>query len=116
MRLNIVGIGLELSPAIVRHVRGCVGRLQPGPSRSIGSVTVRLSDINGDRGGEDMRCRMLIRFQGGREAVVEAVNRDLYRAIDEAWGRAREAVRRRLKKQRTLRREYANRRQERLLA
>lgn len=109
MQLNMLGIGFSLSPAIVRHVQDRISRSLGSASDRMDKVVVRLTDINGDRGGEDMRCRMNLRLKNGPTVVVEAINRDLYSAIDSAALRAKEAVWRYLKKRRAIRRASAQR-------
>lgn len=62
----------------------------------IGRVSVRLSDINGPRGGADKRCHIRVAFAGMPDVVVDDTEIDLYVAIDHATDRARRAVDRRL--------------------
>jgi ribosome-associated translation inhibitor RaiA len=109
MRITIHGLGFELTAAIVRHVEDGVNRSLDIASDQVSGVSVRLDDINGDRGGADKRCRVVISMRPLRTIVVEAVGRDLYAAVDEALARARKSVKRHVKRRRTLRREYANR-------
>lgn len=63
-------------------------------------VQVRLSDINGPRGGSDKRCQLVIAMGDLPAIVVEDTSSDLYMAIDRSIGRAvhtvgRNVVRRR---------------------
>ena len=51
---------------------------------------VRLWDINGTRGGVDKACRVVVWLRGRGTIVVEAVDRDLYAAIDAAAAKLRE--------------------------
>ena len=57
-----------------------------------GSVTqrinVRLSDINGPRGGDDKRCQLVFTLQGLPSVVIEDTESNLYVAIDRAVERA----------------------------
>jgi ribosome-associated translation inhibitor RaiA len=69
---------------------------------------VRLRDVNGPRGGVDMGCRVVVWLRGRKAVIVDAVDRDLYAAVDLAAAKLREAVRRRLKRRRTLGRQYAH--------
>src|SRR3954470_23274668 len=107
MRLDIVGRSFALTDAIVGHVTGRVRAAFGAAAGQVGVVSVRLSDINGARGGVDKRCRLVVGLRNLRTVVVEAVHADLYAAVDEAAGRAKEAVRRHVKRRRTLGREYA---------
>jgi ribosomal subunit interface protein len=109
MRMTVFGLSFELTEAIVRHVESRL-RLSLGAAADrIESVSVRLSDVNGPRGGEDMRCRIVVYLRQGRAVVTEAVDENLYAAVDAAVARAKEAVWRFLRRRRTLRREYAYR-------
>lgn len=65
-------------------------------------VVMRLSDINGPRGGEDKRCHLQVILFGLPEVVVVDTEADLYIAIDRATDRAGRSVRRRIERQRTL--------------
>ena len=59
---------------------------------------MRLSDINGPRGGRDKRCRIQVPFAGKPNVVIEDTESDLYVAIDRAAERAERAVVRRLER------------------
>jgi len=65
-------------------------------------VVMRLSDINGPRGGEDKRCQLQVVLSGFADVVVEDTEADLYMAIDRATGRAGRSVARRIERQKTL--------------
>ena len=47
-------------------------------------VVMRLSDINGPRGGADKRCHLQVVLAGLPDVVVEDIEADLYVAIDRA--------------------------------
>ena len=66
----------------------------------IQQVVMRLSDINGPRGGADKRCHLRVVLTGLPDVVVEDTEADLYVAIDRATGRAGRTVGRRLARQR----------------
>ncbi len=51
-------------------------------------ATVRLSDVNGPRGGIDKRCQLELRTDGGVTAIVTSVASDWRTAIDHAVARA----------------------------
>jgi len=63
-------------------------------------VTVRLSDINGPRGGTDKRCLIEVRLRQLPAVVIEDTEADLYVAIDRAAERAGRTLARRLARQR----------------
>ena len=61
---------------------------------------MRLSDINGPRGGKDKRCHLELRLKGLPEVVIKDTEVDLYVAIDRAAERAGRALQRCLARQR----------------
>ncbi len=65
-------------------------------------IVVRLSDINGPRGGEDKRCHLQVVLAGLPDVVVEDTEADLYFAIDRAADRAGRSVMRKINRKQTL--------------
>ena len=66
---------------VLRRVRWLVPR-----------ATMRLSDVNGPRGGVDKRCQVELETDGNGKVVIQAVARDWRSAIDSALGRAARAL------------------------
>ena len=62
---------------VLRRVRWLVPR-----------ATVRLSDLNGPRGGIDKRCQVELRTDGAGSLVVASVANDWRTALDNALARA----------------------------
>jgi ribosomal subunit interface protein len=60
-------------------------------------VVVRLSDVNGPRGGVDKRCLIVCHVDGG-QIVVHADSRDAYTAVTHAANRLDEQIARRLRR------------------
>jgi hypothetical protein len=52
-------------------------------------ATVRLSDVNGPRGGLDKQCQIALRVEGRRTVVITALARDWRGALDGALARSR---------------------------
>lgn len=77
----------------LRHVFGCC-------ADRISRIMVRLSDINGPRGGVDKRCQIQVRLATLADVVIEDTEADLYVAIDRAAERAVRTVGRHLARQR----------------
>ena len=67
---------------------------------SIERITVRLSDINGPRGGHDQRCQIKVVLSGLPSIVVNETNSTLPRTIDRAIDAAAIAVRQRVQRRR----------------
>jgi ribosomal subunit interface protein len=63
-------------------------------------VRIRLSDINGPRGGCDKRCHLQVMLPGRTPVVIEDTQTNMYVAIDRAFERARRTLTRRLNRQR----------------
>lgn len=88
MEIDIQARNFLLTDGLKRHVQRrvlfAVGRFKDKVHR----VIVRLSDINGPRGGVDKRCQLLLRVDGMPDIVVADTEMDLYSAIDRAADRA----------------------------
>lgn len=69
---------------------------------SIQRVVVRLSDINGHRGGSDKRCHVQVQLQGMPDVLIEDVQPDLYLAITRSVERAARSVTRRVARAKAL--------------
>ncbi len=65
-------------------------------------VVVRLSDVNGPRGGNDKRCRLQLMLAGLPDVIVEDIQADLYAAIDRASDRAGRTLARKLERRRAV--------------
>ena len=61
---------------------------------SIERVSVRVTDVNGPRGGVDQRCRVKVVFSGLPSVVVERRHASMDGAIDTALRATEETVRR----------------------
>lgn len=68
---------------------------------SIERVSVRVSDVNGPRGGVDQRCRVKVVLIGLPSVVVERRHATTEAAIDTALRAAEDAVRRAVGRRRT---------------
>ena len=80
------------------HLRGALGRFR----NRLAAIEVRLSDLNGPRGGIDKRCHLNLRVGGLPAIVVEDTSDDLYAAITRSVSRARQTLTRRLRRARAL--------------
>lgn len=104
MRVDIQAKGFKLTQGLMQHTQHRLACDLNWARDHVSSVTVRLSDINGPRGGEDMRALVQVAIPGAQAVVVEDVKSDLYLAIDRAMERAGRAVARRVTRGRDLRR------------
>ena len=95
MRLEIRFLNLDSSPALRAHVERRLGFALRRFGDRVRSVTVRLADLNGPRGGVDKECRIVMQTRGGGRVLARARRSDLYDAASEAVGRLDEACGRR---------------------
>ncbi|MCC7343581.1 MAG: ribosome-associated translation inhibitor RaiA [Deltaproteobacteria bacterium] len=98
MKIEIRGIRKLISPAVREHARRrihfALGRFED----KVLAVTVRLSDPNGPRGGDDKCCKVEAKLRGHSGVFIEETGGDLYAAIDLAAERLGHAVRRGIEK------------------
>src|SRR5918998_2163446 len=92
VNLNIRGVnyelGDELEQYIERRLRFALGRF----AGRIGRVTVRLSDVNGPRGGVDKRCQIVVALVPRGVVMVEGSGDDVFALIARTAKRAGGAV------------------------
>lgn len=100
MQMDIQSHGFSLTDGIRDYVMKHLAYALAHGDESIMRVIVRLSDINGPRGGDDKRCLIEVRIKAAPAVVIEDTEADLYRAIDRAAERAGRTLARRLARQR----------------
>jgi ribosome-associated translation inhibitor RaiA len=69
-------------------------------SEHIENIKVRLSDINGSRGGIDKSCHITADVKGMEPVVIEDIQLDIFSAIDRAADRAGRSVARHISRRR----------------
>jgi len=88
MRIDVRGHEIAVTREIRNHVERrlqfALGRF----GRHVRRVTVRLSDVNGPRGGADKTCRIAVAMPRHQGMVVEDADASLYVAVDRAAERA----------------------------
>lgn len=110
MRIQILGDHLALTQEITdyatRRLETALGKFD----HRLEDVTMRVSDVNGPRGGTDKRCRVEVQFVrlGGEPIHIDETQEDLYAAIDATAARAKTAVVRRIEKAKTFTHESAS--------
>lgn len=99
MQIDIQTFRITLAPEqrerIRRRASFALSRLQSRIAR----VEVRLTDINGARGGVDKQCRVLLTLTSGPAAVVEDLDADLPTLIDRAFARAGRVAAKRIERE-----------------
>lgn len=100
MQIDIQARNFSLTGALRSHVERRLRFALTCFDDHIQRVVIRLSDINGPRGGADKRCHLQVVLDGLSDVVVEDIETNLYIAIDRATDRAGRTVGRRLARQR----------------
>ena len=100
MQIDIQARRFSLTKALSEYTKRRLGFAFGTRDTDIRRVAVRLSDINGPRGGVDKRCRIQVVLPCLPDVVIEDIDRDMYAAIDRAANRASRAVARKLARQR----------------
>lgn len=104
LRVDIRFRGLESSESlrayILRRIHLQVRRL----GKALAAVVVRLSDVNGPKGGVDKRCQVMLVRRGQGPVTIDEVSMDPYAAVDVAVERATLAAGRGIARERSTRR------------
>jgi putative sigma-54 modulation protein len=108
MRIDIQARGFDLTQGLREHAERRLQFALAWADKDVRSVSIRLSDVNGPRGGNDKRCQIKIPLVGGPDVVIEDAEADLYVAIDRAAERTERTLARRLGRLREHRRTRLN--------
>jgi len=100
MLIDIQARNFTLTNALREHIERRLGFALSSRDEHIQRIVVRLSDINGPRGGEDKCCHIQVVLPKLADVVIEDIEVDMYTAIDRAADRAGRTVSRRLARQR----------------
>ena len=102
MQINIQARDFSLTDALRSHAERRLRFALGSCDDHIQRIAMRLSDINGPRGGADKRCHIQVVLKGLPDVVIEDIEADLYIAIDRATDRAGRTVVRKIDRQQTL--------------
>ena len=100
MQIDIQALNIPLSTALRGHIERRLGFALSAHDDHIQRVNVRISDINGPRGGEDKCCQIQVVLPHLADVVIEDIEAELGTAIDRAADRAGRTVARRLARHR----------------
>lgn len=100
MNLQVQAQDFTLTEGLRQHVATRLAYSLNHGRDIVTRVVVRLSDVNGSRGGVDKCCGIEVRLKGAPALVVEDIQTDLYVAIDRASERIGRTLDRRLARQR----------------
>ncbi len=88
MEVHLLANEFSLTPSLREYVLKRLGYAFSPARDRIGSIAVRLRDLNGPRGGRDMQCQVHVTMPGRPDVVIKTVQEDMYAAIDDAIKRA----------------------------
>ena len=88
MQVQFVSKEFELTPSLREHLARRLQRAFVSLHNRIQSVSVRLYDLNGPKGGRDMLCQVAVIIPGRPTVLIKDVQEDMYAAIDSAFRRA----------------------------
>lgn len=98
MRVDVTGQGFNVTEALRDHIER---RLEFAVARfedHIDTVSVRLEDMNGPRGGVDKECRVHVKLLGLPSVIITQSAKDAYAAVDRAADRLGHTVARKLER------------------
>ncbi len=104
MHIDIQARNFPMTDALYRYIERRLGFVLSARDEHIQRILVRLSDINGPRGGADKCCHIQVVLSHAPDVIIKDTESDLYVAIDRASDRAGRTVGRRLSRQRIKRR------------
>jgi ribosomal subunit interface protein len=107
MHIDIQARNFSLTDALRSHAERRLRFTFTCFRQQIQRIVIRLSDINGPRGGRDKRCHLQVVMDGLPSVIVEDTEGDLYVAIDRATERAGRSVVRKIDRQQSLLRQPA---------
>jgi ribosomal subunit interface protein len=100
MQIDIQARGFDLTDALREHAKKRLAFALHWAHDDVREIKIRLSDVNGPRGGEDKRCLIQLPLIGKTAIVIEETELNLYTAIDKAMHRLERVLAKRLEKAR----------------
>jgi ribosomal subunit interface protein len=108
MTITVYAHGFDLTAALQEYAQRRVGAALGRFAGKVTRVVVRLTDVNGPRGGVDKRCLVHVSLSDRPAVVIKDSQDDLYVAIDRAAARAARSLVRRATALRYFRRRGSN--------
>ena len=82
MNLRVKSRGFKLTRALYNRVNNKLDRIFSRYGDQIRGAEVTLQDVNGPKGGEDMKCLVTIKLNKSKSIVVQEQAANLYDAIN----------------------------------
>ena len=100
MQIEMQALDFTLTQALRSHLKRRLDFALSTRYDQIQRIQVRLSDINGPRGGADKCCQIHIVLPRQSDVVIQDTETDMYAAINRATERASRTINRRLARDR----------------
>jgi putative sigma-54 modulation protein len=84
MRVRMVSQKFSITSALHDYLERRLQFAFSPVHNQISEVTVKFRDLNGQRGGQDMMCQIVVNIPGSSEIIIKEVQGNLYTAIDSA--------------------------------
>ncbi len=104
MNLQLRSKGVRVSSRLRRHVERRVALALGHLGHRVQRIRVRLSDLNGPKGGEDVHCVIHAHVPHRGELVIQERHHDPFAAVTRASERVRHALSKQLDRLRARRR------------
>ncbi len=102
MQIDIQARRFTLTDALRSHAERRLRLALTCCDDHIQRIVMRLSDVNGPRGGVDKHCHLQVVLAGLPDVVIEDTEADMYVAINRAADRAGRTLIRKVNRQQTL--------------
>ena len=100
MQVVIRSNDFTITKALRNFLHSQIKRSMAACSRNVESITIRLKDLNGPKGGIDKECLVEVKIANGAPVVVRKQSTNAYQGIRQALARAARVTLRRLRKAR----------------
>jgi putative sigma-54 modulation protein len=104
MRLHLQGHNIQLSDALHEYAARRISFAFDRIADRVREVVVRLTNVNGPRGGDDKLCQVQVRLASGGSLVLQDRDASAYRAIDRSIARIKRIVKDEIRRKRDRRR------------
>ena len=94
MKSTIIAKGIDASQSLREYIMERVDLALVRAQDSINFINIRISDLNGPKGGVGKRCQIHLKLSGLPTVVVTGVSASIIDAIDYAAQRAAKVVER----------------------
>lgn len=104
MQIEIQARNFSLTEALQRYVLKRINSALTSSNDSVQRIIVRLSSVNGLKGGVDKRCHIQVVIPHQSDVIIDDVEENMYAAVDNATDRAGRTVMRHVAKHRKFKR------------